>query len=35
MEDLKEFTDNFYPTLTDALTVYTNILMFVKSYKPK
>ena len=35
MEDLKEFTDNFYPTLTDALTVYTNILMFVKSYNPK
>ena len=35
MEDLKEFTDNFYPTLTDALTVYTSILMFVKSYKPK
>ena len=35
MEDLKVFTDNFYPTLTDALTVYTSIQMFVNSYKPK
>ena len=35
MNDLKVFTDNFYPTLTDALTVYTSIQMFVNSYKPK
>ena len=35
MNDLKVFTDNFYPTLTDALTVYTSIQMFVSSYKPK
>ena len=35
MQDLKAFTDNFYPTLTDALTVYTSIQMFVNSYKPK
>ena len=35
MKDLKIFTDNFYPTLTDSLTVYTSIQMFVNSYKPK
>ena len=35
MKDLKDFTDNFYPTLTDALTVYTSIQMFVNSYKEK
>ena len=35
MQDLKVFTDNFYPTLTDALTVYTSIQMFVNSYQPK
>ena len=35
MHDLKIFTDNFYPTLTDSLTVYTSIQMFVNSYKPK
>ena len=35
MKDLKDFTDNFYPTLTDALTVYTSIQMFVNSSKLK
>ena len=35
MLDLKTFTDNFYPTLTDSLTVYTSIQMFVNSYQPK
>ena len=35
MQDLKIFTDNFYPTLTDALTVYSSIQMFVNSYQPK
>ena len=35
MNDLKIFTDNFYPTLTDSLTVYTSIQMFVNSYQPK
>ena len=35
MMNLKTFTDNFYPTLTDALTVYTSIQIFVNSYQPK
>ena len=35
MTDIKTFTDNFYPTLTDALTSYTKIQMFVNSYQPK
>ena len=35
MQDLKAFTDNFYPTLTDALTVYTSMQMFVNSYQQK
>ena len=35
MQDLKIFTDNFYPTLTDSLTVYTSMQMFVNSYQPK
>ena len=35
MMDLKDFTDNFYPTLTDSLTVYTSMQMLVNSYKPK
>ena len=35
MNDLKIFTDNFYPTLTDSLTVYTSMQMFVNSYQPK
>ena len=35
MLDLKTFTDNFYPTLTDSLTVYTSMQMFVNSYQPK
>ena len=35
MNDLKIFTDNFYPTLTDSLTVYTSMQMFVNNYQPK
>ena len=35
MNDLKIFTDNFYPTLTDSLTVYTSIQMFVNNYEFK
>jgi len=35
MKDLKIFTDNFYPTLTDSLTIYSSMQMFVNSYKPK
>ena len=35
MNDLKVFTDNFYPTLTDSLTIYSSIQMFVNSYQPK
>ena len=35
MDDLKVFTDNFYPTLTDSLTIYSSIQMFVNSYQPK
>ena len=35
IKDLKIFIDNFYPTLTDSLTVYTNMQMFVNNYKPK
>jgi hypothetical protein len=31
--NLKDFTDNFYPTLTDALTIYSSIQMFVNSHK--
>ena len=35
MKDLKIFTDNFYPTLTDSLTIYSSMQMFVNSYQPK
>lgn len=32
MDNMKEFSDEFYPSLTDCLTVFSSLSMFVASY---